>query len=191
MKCAVLTIRRRDLESERTCRGWVEFFDEVCAERDTDHATGSSIERGPLMRRRDGSTFRAADRLRIELTPVAQIWLSLPRGLDGSAWRWLRARGVVGAVSAPNAGLQGANLRQVYLRGADLQGADFRDADLQQATLCDANLQGADLQGADLRNTNLKGASLQGADLEGAKRLSEDHAIQGWAVRDGRLECSP
>ena len=111
MRAPVLTIRRDDLVRANACEAWLALFDAVCAERDTDRATGERVERGPLVRRRDGTTRRRADWLRVELTPLAQVWLSLP--IDdggGSAWAWLRARGVVGAVSAPCANLSGANL---------------------------------------------------------------------------------
>ena len=158
MKPAVLTIRRADLVRENACAAWLSLFDAVCQERDTDRATGVRVERGPLVRRRDGSSFRNATRLRIELTPLAQMWLALPIDGGGSAWSWLRAKGAVGAVSAPEADLCGANLREANLREADLRGAD----------LCGANLRGADLCGAD--------------------RSGDDAVIAGWRVVDGRME---
>ena len=139
MRPAVLTIRRRDLVRLDACGAWLSLFDAVCVERDLDRATGARVERGPLVRRRDGSVRRAADRLRIELTPLAQVWLSLPLPPNSrTAWAWLRANGAVGAVSAV----------------------------------------GADLCGADLR----------GASLYGANRNVDDSAVDGWVVRDGRME---
>jgi len=124
VKPAVLTIRRADLVRENACAAWLSLFDAVCQERDTDRATGVRVERGPLVRRRDGSSFRNATRLRIELTPLAQMWLALPIDGGGSAWSWLRAKGAVGAVSAPEADLCGANLRGADLCGADRSGDD-------------------------------------------------------------------
>lgn len=64
-----------------------------------------------------------AEPLTVELAPLAQVWLSLPLSSNGTAWAWLRAQGVVGAVSAPGADLCGADLRGANLRGADLRGA--------------------------------------------------------------------
>ena len=168
MRPAVITIRRADLVEAEACSAWLALFDAVCAERDLDRATGACVERGPIVRRRDGTTYRAADRLRIELTPLAQVWLCLPIGESGSAWAWLRAHGVVGAVSAPRADLRCANLRDANLSGADLSGADLRGANLSDANLRDANLRDADLRGADLRDADLRGANLRDADLRGA-----------------------
>ena len=141
MRSAVLTIRRRDLVRLDACGAWLSLFDAVCAERDLDRKTGARVGRGPLVRRRDGSVRRAADRLRIELTPLAQVWLSLPLPLapnSGTVWAWLRENGAVGAVSAPK--------------------------------------------------TNLCGADLRGASLYGANRNVDDSAVDGWVVRDGRME---
>ena len=166
MRSAVLTIRRRDLVRLDACGAWLSLFDAVCAERDLDRKTGARVGRGPLVRRRDGSVRRAADRLRIELTPLAQVWLSLPLPLapnSGTAWAWLRENGAVGAVSAPWASLRGADLRW-----ADLSVADLYEANLSGADLSGANLRGADLRGADLYGANLRGANLSGADLSGA-----------------------
>ena len=164
MRPVVLTIRRRDLVRLDACGAWLSLFDAVCVERDLDRATGARVERGPLVRRRDGSVRRAADRLRIELTPLAQVWLSLPLPPNSrTAWAWLRANGAVGAVSAVGADLCGADLRGASLRGADLRGADLRGANL-----CGADLRGANLYGADLYGANLSGANLSGADLSGA-----------------------
>ena len=160
MRAPVLTIRRDDLVRANACEAWLALFDAVCAERDTDRATGERVERGPLVRRRDGTTRRRADWLRVELTPLAQVWLSLRLDGGGSAWAWLRARGVVGAVSAPCADLSGANLS-----GADLSDADLRDADLRGAVL--------------------SGANLSGANLSCALAIT---ATNGWRVVNGRLE---
>ena len=169
MRPAVLTIRRRDLVRLDACGAWLSLFDAVCVERDLDRATGARVERGPLVRRRDGSVRRAADRLRIELTPLAQVWLSLPLPPNsGTAWAWLRANGAVGAVSAVGADLCGADLRGASLYGADLRGASLYGADLSGANLRGADLRGADLYGANLRGANLSGADLSVADLYGA-----------------------
>ena len=169
MRPAVLTIRRRDLVRLDACGAWLSLFDAVCVERDLDRATGARVERGPLVRRRDGSVRRAADRLRIELTPLAQVWISLPLPPNsGTAWAWLRANGAVGAVSAV---------------GADLCGADLRGADLRGASLY-----GADLSGANLSGAYLRWAYLRGANLRGAYRNGDDSAVAGWVVRDGRME---
>ena len=188
MRYPVLTIHRRDLVAAGACADWLAAFDAAVAERDLErvplepHADGTPrygvrpVERGPVVRRRDGSTYRAADRLRIELTPLAQVWLSLPVSPGSrTAWAWLRARGVVGPQN-----LSGADLSGAYLGGANLRGADLRGA----------YLGGANLRGADLLGAYLLGAYLGGADLLGAYRRSDDHAITGWTVRDGRLECA-
>ena len=204
MRPAVLTIRRRDLVRLDACGAWLSLFDAVCVERDLDRATGARVERGPLVRRRDGSVRRAADRLRIELTPLAQVWLSLPLPPNsGTAWAWLRANGAVGAVSAVGADLCGADLRGASLYGADLRGAYLRGADLSGADLYGANLSGANLYGANLYGANLSGANfsganlsgaylrwayLRGANLRGAYRNGDDSAVAGWVVRDGRME---
>jgi len=189
VKPAVLTIRRSDLLKHNACPEWLAAFDAVCAERDIERVRvgsevderglslglyeGRLIERGPLVRRRDGTTSRAATRLRIVLTPLAQVWLCLPLANGGSAWGWLRGRGVVGSVSAPFA----------YLSGADLSGAD-----LSGAYLSGADLSGAYLSGADLSGAYLSGAYLSGADLSGADRYFDDPAVPGWVVRNGRME---
>jgi hypothetical protein len=97
--------------------------------RATDRATGQRVERGPLVRRRDGTTRRDPERLRIELTPLAQVWLAIQIPGGSSAWAWLRARGLVGSVSAPSADLRDASLRDASLRDADLSGALRRPTD--------------------------------------------------------------
>ena len=186
MRYPVLTIRRRDLVAAGACADWLAAFDAAVAERDLErvplepHADGTPrygvrpVERGPVVRRLDGSTYCAADRLRIELSPLAQVWLSLPVAPgSGTAWAWLRARGIVGWQNLYGADLSGANLYGANLYGADLSGAD---------------LSGADLSGADLYGANLSGADLSGADLYGAYRRTSDRDITGWTVRDGRLE---
>ena len=208
MRPPVLTICRTDLVEANACAAWLALFDAVCAERDLDRATGARVERGPLVRRHDGTTYRAADRLRIVLTPLAQVWLSLPIDESGSAWAWLRARGVVGAVSAPGADLRGADLSGASLRGADLSGASLYGASLRGASLYGASLRGASLRGADLSGASLYGADLRGAylsganlygadlygadlagtDLSGAWRFHDDPPVTGWTVRDGRME---
>ena len=181
MRYPVLTIRRADLVASGACADWLAVFDFCIAERDLErvplepHADGTPrcgvrrVERGPVVRRRDGSTYRDAARLRIELSPLAQVWLSLPVAHgSGTAWAWLRARGIVGWQN---------------LCGADLSGADLCGANLRGANLRGANLRGADLSGADL-----SGADLSGANLYGAHRRTDERGITGWTVRDGRLE---
>ena len=151
MKSPVLTLRRAELVAHGACAEWVRLFDEVCALRGDDRA--------PLVRR-GGVTRRDPTRLRIELTPLAQVWLSLPLSLSaqsGTAWGWLRAKGVVGA----------QNLRYAILRGADLTGAILHYAILHYA--------------------DLRGADLTGADLRGARRRPIDAPMPGWVVRDGVL----
>lgn len=149
MRPAVLTIRRDDLVAANACAEWLAWFDDVCAMRGDDRA--------PLVRR-GGVTRRDPTRLRIELTPLAQVWLSLPLSPEsGTAWRWLRERGVVGSVSAQGADLSGANLRGADLRGANLTYADLRSADLS------------------------------GANLTGALCWHDASPHHGWVVRDGML----
>lgn len=155
MKAPVLTIRRADLVAAHACAEWLGIFDAICALRGDDRA--------PLVRR-GGVSRRDPQRLRIELTPLAQLWMA--RDAHGAV-SWLRDMGVLGPVYAPRAQAPGIDLRD-----ADLSGADLRDADLR-----DANLYGADLRGADL----------SGADLSGAWRWSDDPAVPGWTLRDGAL----
>ena len=186
MRYPVLTIHRADLVAAGACADWLAAFDAAVAERDLErvplepHADGTPrygvrpVERGPVVRRRDGSTYCAADRLRIELSPLARVWLSLPVAPgSGTAWAWLRARGIVGWQN---------------LSGANLSGAEISGATLYGANLSGANLSGANLRGANLYGANLRGANLRGANLYGADRSTDDHAITGWSVRDGRLE---
>ncbi|MCB1875439.1 MAG: pentapeptide repeat-containing protein [Chromatiales bacterium] len=81
-------------------------------------------------------------------------------------------------LEAPDALLQGANLRSAKLigaklRGADLSGADLSYADLSGADLSYSDLSDADLTGAQLANVNLSYSSanaavLDYADLRGA-----------------------
>ena len=181
MRYPVLTIHRRDLVAAGACADWLAAFDAAVAERDLErvplepHADGTPrygvrpVERGPFVRRRDGSTYRAADRLRIELSPLAQVWLSLPVApCSGTAWAWLRARGVVGAQNLTDAYLTDANLSGANLSDADLYGANLSGADLSGANLSGADLSGADLSGANLSGANLSGANLSGANLYGA-----------------------
>ena len=86
---------------------------------------------------------RDAARLRIELSPLAQVWLSLPLPVtpgSGTAWAWLRACGIVGG-----ANLYGANLSGANLSGADLSGAYRRtsDRDITGWTVRDGRLERA------------------------------------------------
>jgi len=180
----VLTLRRADLVAAGACAEWLAVFDAICALRGDDRA--------PLVR------------LRVELTPLAQLWMA--RDARGAV-QWLRERSVLGPVFAPRlqaagidfyrADLRGAYLDSAYLdsayldsadlRGAYLRGADLRGAYLDGAYLDGAYLRGAYLRGADLHGAYLRGADLRGADLRGARRWSTDPAIPGWVLRDGML----
>ena len=200
MKAAVLTLRRAELVAARACAEWRAVFDEICALRGADAAPW--VRRGGVSRRDPG-------RLRIELTPLAQLWMA--RDARGAV-QWLREQGVLGPVGAPRlraegidlrgadlrgadlrgANLSGADLRDAYLRGADLSGADLSGADLSGAYLRAAYLRGADLSGADLSGADLcaaylRDADLRGANLSGARRWSDDVPVPGWVVRDGAL----
>ena len=143
MRYPVLTIRRADLVASGACADWLAVFDFCIAERDLErvplepHADGTPrcgvrrVERGPVVRRRDGSTYRDAARLRIELSPLAQVWLSLPLPVtpgSGTAWAWLRACGIVGGANLYGANLSGANLSGADLYGANLSGANLYGA---------------------------------------------------------------
>ena len=201
---AVLTLRRAELVAARACAEWLAVFDEICALR--------GDERAPLVRR-GGVSLRDPERLRVALTPLAQLWMA--RDARGAV-TWLREQGVLGPVFAPRLRAEGIDLRGADLRGANLRGADLcaaylRDADLRGAYLRDAYLRGADLgaylNGADLRDADLLGADLRGADLSGAdlcaaylrdadlrganlsgaRRWSDDVPVPGWVVRDGAL----
>jgi uncharacterized protein YjbI with pentapeptide repeats len=68
-----------------------------------------------------------------------------------------------------NAGLDGANLRELTLHDACLNGADLRRADLRGA-----DLEGSNLNKADLRGANLTGADLSRVDLRKANLLPYD-----------------
>jgi len=190
-----LTIRRADLVCLGARAEWLAVFDAVCQERDLERVQldpaddGSArygvrtVERGPSVRRRDGTSYRDATRLRIVLSPLAQLWLA--RDASGAVI-WLRSRGMLGPVSVPDGfDLSGADLSGAYLSGADLSGADLSGADLS----------GADLRWADLSGADLSGAYLRGADLSGAYRYSSDAPVEGWTrSSDGvlvRAEVSP
>ena len=127
MKHPILTLRRADLVAAHACQEWLDIFDAICALRGDDRA--------PLVRR-GGVSRRDPQRLRIELTPLAQLWMARDAK---DAVMWLRARGVLGPVFAPRLRAAGIDLRGAYLTGAYLSGADLRGADLT----------GADLRGAD------------------------------------------
>jgi Pentapeptide repeats (8 copies) len=191
-----LTLRRSDLVRLNACGEWLKTFDAVCQERDLERVTldpaddGSprygvrTVERGPSVRRRDGSSYRDATRLRLVLSPLAQLWLARDAR---DAVSWLRSKGLMGPVSVPYGfDLRGADLSGADLRGADLSGAYLRGADLRGAYLSGAYLRGADLRGAylsgaDLSGADLRGAYLRGADLSGAYRYSFDAPVEGWA----------
>ena len=113
----VLTLRRSYLVGAGACCKWLAVFDEICAMRGDDRA--------PLVRR-GGVTTRDPQRLRVELTPLAQVWLAR----DGrDALSWLRARCAMSAANLRGANLRGADLRGANLRGANLRGAYLRGAD--------------------------------------------------------------
>ena len=153
LRYPVLTLRRADLVAAGA--EWVGNFDEICRLR--GDAAAPWVRRGSVSR-------RDPERLRVELTPLAQVWLAR----DGrGALSWLRERGLMGPAS--------------------LVRADLRGADLSRADLSGANLSGANLPGADLRGASLSGADLSGADLSGAARYTDDAPISGWTVPAGRL----
>ena len=175
MRYPVLTLRRADLVAAGACAEWIGIYDEVCRLRGDDHA--------PWVRR-GGVSRRDHSRLRVELTPLAQVWLAR----DGrGALGWLRELGLMGPAALYGADLSGANLRGAYLAGANLSGANLRGADLAGANLSGANLSGADLAGANLSGADLIGANLIGAYLYGAARYTGDAIIAGWTLRDGRI----
>ena len=126
MKAAVLILRRADLVAADACAAWLGIFDEILAMRGDDAAPW--VRRGGVSRRDPG-------RLRIKLTPLAQLWMA--RDASGAV-AWLREQGVLGPVFAPRLRAEGIDLRGAYLRGAYLRGAYLRGADLR----------GADLRGA-------------------------------------------
>lgn len=89
MKAPVLTIRRADLVAAGACAEWLKTFDAICALR--------GLETAPIVRR--GQIWRRdPQRLRIELTPLAQLWMA--RDAYGAV-SWLRSKGVLGPVFAP------------------------------------------------------------------------------------------
>jgi hypothetical protein len=152
-----LTLRRTDLVHRGACAEWLSIFDEIRKMRGDGRA--------PLVRR-GGVSRRDPERLRVVLSPLAQIWLA--RDGKGAAV-WLRGQGLLPPVSMPyGIDLRGADLRWAYLRGADLSGADLSEADLSGADLSEAYLRGAYLRGANLSEANLSEAYLSGADLRGA-----------------------
>ena len=185
LRYPVLTLRRADLVAAGACAEWLSIYDDICRLRGDERAPW--VRRGSISR-------RDPERLRVELTPLAQVWLAR----DGrGALSWLRERGLMGPASLVRADLSGAYLSGADLYGADLSGADLSGAylsgaDLRRANLGGANLRRANLNGADLRRANLGGADLSGADLSGAylsgaARYTDDAPISGWTVTDGRL----
>jgi len=98
LRYPVLTLRRRDLVAAGACAKWMRAFDEIRALRGPDAA--------PSVRRKDGTSYRDPERLRIELTPLAQVWAA--RDARGAV-EWLRMKGLWPIAN---------------LRGADLRGAD-------------------------------------------------------------------
>ena len=103
MKAPVLTLRRADVVDARACSEWLGIFDEILALRGADAA--------PWVRR-GGVSRRDPERLRIELTPLAQLWMARDAR---DAVAWLREQGVLGPVFAPRLRAEG-----IDLRGADL-----------------------------------------------------------------------
>jgi hypothetical protein len=190
------TIHESDLVRLKACSDGMAFYREMRAMQG-----GVWV----VCRRKDGTRVARlrVDRVKVRLGLLGQMWLA-----RDCVWAdWLRDKGLLPAVSAPEANLyganlQGANLRGANLRGANLYGADLYGADLQGAYLCGAYLRGAYLRGAYLRRANLYGANLrgadlygadlQGADLYGAYRLANDAAIPGWVCSNGVLiKASP
>ena len=178
----VLTLRRADLVAADACSKWLAVFDEVCALRGDDAAPMVAL-RG----RRSGRVrhVRDASRIRVELSPLAVLWLCLPIVGSGSAWAWLRAKGVVGGANLSRADLSRADLSWADLSWADLSWTDLSGANLSGANLTGADLAWADLTGANLTGANLTGANLTGADLTGADRLIDDAPVSGWSVAGG------
>ncbi len=120
LRYPVLILRRADLVAAGACAGWLAVYDHVCALR--------GDERAPWVRR-GGVSRRDPSRLRVELTPLAQVWLAR----DGrGALSWLRERGLMGS----------ASLGGAYLSGADLRGAarSTDDAPISGWTVTDGRL---------------------------------------------------
>ena len=119
MGYAVLTLKRSDLERAGACEPWLKVFDEICVLR--------GAEKAPLARLKNGESVRKPSWLRVELTPLTQLWLAR----DGiAALNWLRQKGLMGP----------ANLREADLSGADLSGANMSRADLSGASLYGENI---------------------------------------------------
>ena len=107
----VLTLRRADLVAAGACAEWLSIYDDICRLRCDEHA--------PWVRR-GGVSRRDPERLRVELTPLAKVWLAR----DGrGALSWLRERGLMGPASLVRADLRGADLSRADLSGASLSGA--------------------------------------------------------------------
>lgn len=92
---------------------------------------------------------------------------------------------------APNANLDGADLKGaslegVNLDGASLKGANLEGAELVAAQLNDANLENANLVGATLDFANMVGANLKGANLKGASL--ENAILQKANLKGANLE---
>ena len=121
MKAPVLILRRADLVAADACAAWLGIFDEILAMRGADAAPW--VRRGSVSR-------RDPSRLRIELSPLAQLWMA--RSARGAV-TWLREKGVLGPVYAPRLRAAGIDLSGADLRGADLSGAYLRGADLSGA----------------------------------------------------------
>jgi len=160
LRYPVLTLRRADLVAAKACNEWLAQFDAICAARGDVTA--------PSVRRKDGTSYRDPSRLRIELTPLAQVWAA--RDARGAV-EWLRARGLW-----PSANLSGADLY-----GADLYGADLSGANLYGADLSGANLYGANGVGDRI----IDGGIREGDELKLSARLHDE-----WAALNAALAAS-
>ena len=121
LRYPVLTLRRADLVAAGACAPWLSIYDDICRLRGDERAPW--VRRGSISR-------RDPSRLRVELTPLAQVWLAR----DGrGALAWLRERGLMGPASLVRADLRGANLYRAYLCVADLSGANLTGANLTGA----------------------------------------------------------
>ena len=109
----VTTIKRSDLVARKACPNWLKVFDEICTMRGDDKA--------PMVRR-GGVSRRDPQRLRVALSPLAQLWLA--RDAVGAV-TWLRAEGLLPNVFLPGANLEGANLEKTSLEGANLYRANL------------------------------------------------------------------
>jgi hypothetical protein len=122
----------------RACFEWLGIFDAICALRGDDRA--------PLVRR-GGVSRRDPQRLRIELTPLAQLWMA--RDARGAV-SWLRERGVLGPVYAPRVQAPGIDLYGATSAARTSAARTSAARTSAARTSSGANLRGAYLRGADL-----------------------------------------